>query len=399
MIKRKKVLICFSEIPYPVRRNGISIRYLPILERFNKEYEIDLLLILDEPADKDHLEALESYCENLYCYVQNKSRPNILKRLFVNLRALLPGQQPLEVYSYDNRKIKSYVVSKTRGIHYDVKLSVVIAYAELIRDCVSADRYVIDCIDSRYAHAVRVSNNTLMDRYKLSLLRRWEINCISKADMVSFVSAMDVGILTEGGPEIKNIEVIPNGIYIDDYTDDKESVEGFVIGFLGNMDYHPNIHAALKLSDIFNNLKKEISDLKLLIIGRNPGQDILDLQKMPGVIVTGSVESIWPYVNATDVFVFPMSHGAGQQNKLLDVMYAGRPVISSGLGNSGIGAKEEQEIEIADTDDEIKAKIVALYKDAVRKKSLAMKGKEFIEKKYGWDSIFKKIESDYFSNS
>ena len=100
--------------------------------------------------------------------------PNILKRLFVNLRALFPGQQPLEVYSYDNKRIKSYVISKTGDIHYDVKLCVVITFAELIRDYVSADRYVIDCIDSRYAHSVRLSKDTIMDKYKLSLLRMWE---------------------------------------------------------------------------------------------------------------------------------------------------------------------------------------------------------------------------------
>ena len=75
-----------------------------------------------------------------------------------------------------------------------------------------------------------------------------------------------------------------------------------------------------------------------------------------------------------------MSHGTGQQNKLMDVMYAGRPVISSGLGNSGIGAKKDVEIVIADTDGEIKAKIIELYNDANEKERLGKAGKKFIEK-------------------
>jgi len=390
--------MCFSEIPYPVRRNGISIRYLPILEKFKKAYDIDLVLILEGTVDEGDINKLKSYCKNLYCFIQKKNRPNILKRLFVNLRALFPGQQPLEVYSYNDKQIKSYVISKTHGVHYDVKLCVVITYAELIRDYVSADRYVIDCIDSRFAYSARLSKNTVIDKYKLFLLRRWELNCISKADLASFVSPKDVEVLVGNSSKMENTAVIPNGIYIDDYASEKESIDGFVIGFLGNMDYQPNVQAALKLSRIFSSLKKEMPNLVLLIIGRNPAQQIIDLKKISGIAVTGGVESIWPYVNATDIFVFPMSNGTGQQNKLLDVMYAGRPVISSSLGNSGVGAKKDVEIVIADTDEEIKAKIIELYNDIEVKESLGKAGKKFIEKEYEWNSIFKKIEDKFFND-
>lgn len=395
-IKTKKILICISEMPYPARRNGISIRYLPILEHFGRSYDIDLLLILEGDADKAHLVELESYCNNLFCYVQKKSRPNILRRVLANLRALMPGQQPLEIFNYNYNEIKSYVLSKTKGKHYDVKLSVVIAYAELIRDYVSADRFAIDCIDSRYAHMMRVSKDTLVDKYKLWLMRRWESRCIASADTVSFVSPMDIDILYSGGSKGNNIKVIPNGIYIDDYSCEKEPIDGFVIGFLGNMDYHPNIQASLKLAEIFKSLKVEIADLRLLIIGRSPSKEIVALQDIPGIIVTGGVETIWPYVNATDLFVFPMSYGAGLQNKLLDVMYAGRPVVSSNLGNSGVGARGGVEVALADTDGEIKEKILELYHNAEQRECLSKAGNEFIQKQYEWDAIFKQIELNYF---
>jgi len=395
MNKKKNILICMSEVPYPVRRNGVSIRYLPILKHFCKIYEIDLLLILGNSDDEEHIGKLKKYTKNLNYFIRKKRKPGLLKKVLVHLSAYIPGRQPLEAYCYDEKQIKSYIKSKTHGMHYDVKLSVTLAFTEIIRDNVSADRYVIDCIDSVYAHLIREIKGTLINKYKLSLVRHWETKCISKADIASYVSPLDIKVLA-GNHKIDNVEVMPNGIYIDDYSDEKNHIEGFVIGFLGNMDYHPNIQAALKLSDIFNSLKDDIAGLKLLIIGRNPSKEIVDLKKVSGVIVTGVVDTIWPYVNATDVFVFPMSHGSGQQNKLLDVMYASRPVISSSLGNSGVGAKKDLEVEIADTDDEVKAKIIELYKDANKKERLGKAGKSFIEKKYEWNNIFEKMDSSYF---
>jgi len=207
---------------------------------------------------------------------------------------------------------------------------------------------------------------------------------------------MDIKDLIKDAKKLGNVEVIPNGIYVGDYSSDKKTLEGFVIGFLGSMDYHPNIQAAMKLSEVVERLREKNTDIQLLIIGRNPTQEIINLKTKPGVIVTGSVESIWPYVNATDVFVFPMSYGSGQQNKLLDVMYAGRPVISSSLGNSGIGARAGHDLELADNDDEIIEKVMSLYTDDVKTSLLARRGKEFIEKQYEWDSIFKKMEYHYF---
>ena len=127
------------------------------------------------------------------------------------------------------------------------------------------------------------------------------------------------------------------------------SIESPNIAFLGNMAYPPNVRAANWLvTELFPRLKKILPELHCYIIGRNPGQDLLRLGDGPAIHITGEVDNIWDYIRAVDVFVFPLFSGAGLQNKVLEAMYASKPVIASPIANEGIGAEHGQEIFIAE---------------------------------------------------
>ena len=58
-----------------------------------------------------------------------------------------------------------------------------------------------------------------------------------------------------------------------------------------------------------------------------------------------------------------MESGAGQQNKVMEAMCAGKAVVSTSIGNSGIGARSGVNIVLAETDVEICNEISNLYRD------------------------------------
>ena len=156
------------------------------------------------------------------------------------------------------------------------------------------------------------------------------------------------------------------------------------IGFLGNMAYQPNIDACLFLTTtIFPRLRKLQPDIHLYIIGRNPGKELIERCNDPQIHVTGEVENIWDYVRSINTFVFPMLTGAGLQNKILEAMYAGKPVVTSTIGNAGIGAIHGENIYIANTVDDY----VNYTIDAITNKRIGNHAKVFIEKNYSAKSV------------
>jgi glycosyltransferase involved in cell wall biosynthesis len=156
------------------------------------------------------------------------------------------------------------------------------------------------------------------------------------------------------------------------------------IGFLGSMSYQPNIDACLFLvTSIFPRIRKLRPDIHLYIIGRDPGRELIRQCRDPQIHITGEVENIWDYVRSVDAFVFPMLTGAGLQNKILEAMYAGKPVVTSTIGNAGIGATHGENVYIADTlDDYVKYTIDATSNDEIGKHASA-----FVRSNYSAKSV------------
>jgi glycosyltransferase involved in cell wall biosynthesis len=190
-------------------------------------------------------------------------------------------------------------------------------------------------------------------------------------------------------PFLASVElaVSPNGVFADDYSTRAVAAASPSIGFLGNMGYAPNIAAVRRLREIHRRARETVPDLKLYVIGRNPTPEVLEYARDEGVVVTGAVDSIWEYINAVDVFVLPIHSGTGQQNKLLEVLFAGRATISTRIANAGVGARDGESVLIADDDDSTLRQILALLADPAWRRRLGEAGARFVRSRFGWDSI------------
>jgi len=132
--------------------------------------------------------------------------------------------------------------------------------------------------------------------------------------------------------------------------------------------------------------------LTLYIVGKNPVESIISLSNDKNVIVTGTVENIWPHVNAIDVFLFPLKRGAGMKNKLLDVMYASRPVVTSAIGNEGINAASGKELLICDTADDYIRETEKLLLSEVLRQRIGEAARQFVTTNYCIENITRDYE-------
>lgn len=390
---KKQLLVCIPDFPFPVRKNGISIRYFPILEHAAKRFDIHLITIVDGNVSEALIEEAEKICAKVSVYVRKPKQVSLPIKVIRRIQSIIPGNTPFPYVQYDEDDIRAFIQEQTRNQHYDVTLSVLVNYQRMLKSIVKASRYTMDVIDSPYSTHLRTQQASLLSRYDGWMIKQWERKALASVDYACYISPLDRTIGAGLSIDEYRIGVIPNGLFIDDHSADKINFNCKTIGYLGHMGYPPNIRAALRLYKIFTANKDKLSDTKLVIIGRDPAKEITQLGLNSNVIITGTVDNIWPYINGVDTFVFPMEIGSGQQNKLLEAMGAGRPVISSTLGNSGIGAAHNQELIEANTDEDIVDAIIKLSSDTRLTTRLSASAKSFIHSRYSWAAIYQQLDS------
>jgi glycosyltransferase involved in cell wall biosynthesis len=164
--------------------------------------------------------------------------------------------------------------------------------------------------------------------------------------------------------------------------------------FTGHMSIPHNIDAARFFAmEILPAIQKSFPESKFIIAGAEPSPSILKLSSLPNIKVLGYVDDLNYELNRSQIFVAPLRFAAGVQNKALEAMAAGIPVIGTKIVNEGIGAKEDEEIIIADTPDEYIKQISKLFIDEALRRKIGLAGKNFVLNKFSWDIVLQRINT------
>ncbi len=392
MPEKPQLLVVLPEVPVPPRRNGLSLRYNMLLRHLGAVADIDLVALHDGSAAAATARPEDLNVNSIRILPKRAQKVGLFERLLAQLQRLLPCGIPYEVVDYRS----SHQAEKILDLPFDRYDAIVwVTLSHTLYRCLPQlrkHRLILDVIDSPSLYVSREpGRNLLAHWWRVNKMRRWERKLAGAAYRSFYISPEDSKMVADQLPDGK-VEVMPNGVFMADYTEALHHPrEKPSIGFLGNMSYAPNIDAAHRLCRIFYRLRQHLPDVQLYIIGRDPDPSFNLYQSDADIVVTGTVESIWPYVNSVDVFVMPLSRGAGQQNKLLEVMYAGRPVISTRVANGGVMAVDGESIVIADDDESIIQACLALLGDPVKRQALAREGQTFIRTRYDWAHIARRF--------
>ena len=395
---KKSVLLVFPMLPYPARQHGISIRYTPIIEHMTAEHDIHVVVIADESIVGGDVSVLQGLYKSFKMFKRKKRQVSLVRKLWVRLQSLLPGTTPHAYHCYDAAEIEKFLRSEVAGLHYDAIIWVSSCYIDIGLRVFDPKLIVLDAIDSAYLHHSRELDRSLLHQLDGRKLLRWEQDVTRSVRATTYVSPVDAREFARVVSGTSAVDVIPNGVYFADFASDGAagSRAGMTLGFLGNMAYPPNIAAAGRLARIFERLPD--SSYRLMIIGRDPVEKVRALAS-DRVQVTGTVDNIWPYVHSVDCFVFPMLSGAGQQNKVLEAMYAEKVVVCNAMANGGIGGVNGEHLLVCETDEEFVEAIVSLRADPARAAAIAARGRQFVVDNYSWSSIFPKLETLWFTTS
>ncbi len=166
--------------------------------------------------------------------------------------------------------------------------------------------------------------------------------------------------------------------------------------FVGSMDYHANIDAALYFArEIWPQLHQRRPDLRFVIVGSRPTPEVLALGKHAGIVVTGTVDSVGPYYENALIAVVPLRVGSGTRLKVLEAMAAGVPVISTSLGAEGLAVTDGKHLILADTPAEFTSAVLRVASDPAEWRQIALSGRDIAVSRYDWSAIAASL-CDYY---
>jgi sugar transferase (PEP-CTERM/EpsH1 system associated) len=381
------ILFLTSRFPFPPI-GADKLRVCKILDFLSKEHSITLFLFIDKKFKDSEVNAYRKY----FSRIEIIYLPSYIS--YLNCIAGLFGKLPLQVYYYYSSRMKRLINKEIKN--FDLIFVHLIRMAEYVKDFNNIPKILDleDAISLNYERSIKYQKGMCYLRNKIEKERvlKYETTIINNFDKSILVSEIDKSYLNKYA-DTNNVVIIPVGIDLEFFSYSNDNFDSECIVFLGNMRTFPNNDAVVYFyNEIFPLILKDIPNSKFYIVGANPTRMVSSLGKRKNVVVTGQVSDVRPYLRRAVVSVCPMRTGAGIQNKILESMASGTPVITSSMGLEGIQAIPNEEIFVADDKYEFAEKTVNLIKDKELRNKLSLRGRKLVEMKYSNESIMEEFE-------
>ncbi len=380
-----KIALLLSRIPYPLEK-GDKLRAFHQLRVLSQKHEIHLICTHDAKIHPKAEEILKPYCTSIHIFPFSRIELgfHLVRNIFRTL--------PMQVGYFYSPSVRKRINKLLDEINPEVIYCQLIRTAEYVRNRKMPkvidfqDVFSIN-VERRFKHAPFYVKPLLLLEYKR--LKRYETEVFQYFSNSVIISEAERELLPF--QEKNRVMISANGVDME-YFCAKESFKDIDLVFTGNMGYPPNIDAACYLADeILPEIRKEFPYTNLTLAGANPFYSVKNLQK-DFVTVTGWVEDIRGYYSRAKIFVAPMRMGTGLQNKLLEAMAMKTPCITTSLANVALGAKPGEEILIADTKEELVARILQLIQSDELRKKLSEAGYLFVKRNYSWEKEVEALE-------
>jgi sugar transferase (PEP-CTERM/EpsH1 system associated) len=349
---KPELLMLVHRIPYPPNK-GDKIRAWHLLEFLTRNYTVHLGAFVDVEEDWTHADTLRGFCGETCLLPLNPRRARLR-----SLTGLLTGQA-LTLPYYASGAMQRWVddVLARRPVRHVVIYSS--AVAQFVMGAHHARR-IMDFVDIdsdkwlQYAPTKPWPLSWLYRREGTKLLR-WERQVAQTFDVSLFVSPAEAEDFRRLAPESAHkIGSYVNGVDLGYFSPDQDHANPYPAGsraivFTGAMDYWPNIDAVSWFArDILPAVRQAHPDAVFAVVGSRPAAEVLALRDIPGVMVTGYVPDVRPYLKHAALVVAPLRIARGIQNKVLEAMAMGKTTIASPEALTGIGAEQGAEILRAD---------------------------------------------------
>jgi sugar transferase (PEP-CTERM/EpsH1 system associated) len=315
-------------------------------------------------------------------------QPALLNQFEVNLRR--NGEQ--------TQKFDIVHVEHLRGSQYGLKVKSLFPQIPIVWDSV-------DCISLLFKLAAGRSkrrSSKWISSFELKRNQWYEGWLTSQFDHTLVTSSIDRQALADlaknNGNHKPKITVIPNGVDLDYFTPGDDSLrrkDTLVVS--GKMSYHANVTMVLDLVEkIMPHIWSKQPEVKLWIVGKDPTPEIRSLDQKRGITVTGTVDDIRLYLRQATVAVAPISYGVGIQNKVLEAMACGTPLVATPQAVSTLSVANGKDLLVSDHPAQFAEHVIQLLENQPYREQIGRSGLQYVEANHKWSIIANRLEGIYY---
>jgi sugar transferase (PEP-CTERM/EpsH1 system associated) len=382
-----RILCLTARLPYPPNR-GDRLRAFHIIEHLAADHELTLASFLSHEGQRQHVAPLAQYCR-----VHTVSQGPLRSAAAVAGNAW--RRAPFQALYYRSRAMRRLVDELLASTPFDA------AYVHLFRMAPYLAGHpelyrVVDLTDAISKEVglslpYRSAAWRLLYRLEGPRIARYECQVARTFEEAWLISEADRRHLAAACPGA-NLQVVPNGVDTDHFRPTGAAAEAQGLIFVGHMGVPHNVDAAEYLvGQILPLVRRQVPDVRLSIVGADPAPAVQRLGREPGVTVTGFVPDLNDYLNRAAVFLAPLRFAAGVQNKVLEAMAAGRPVVTTSVINAGLGATAGRDLLVADDAPAAAAAVLRLLGDRSLGEQMGQAGRRFLQEGYSWQHAVRRM--------
>lgn len=388
------ILFISHRIPFPPDR-GDKIRSHHIIKRLARIAPVHIATFADD--DHDMSEEVELAAMARSYRLVRRSKPLVLAGM-----QALASRRPVSLKAFHDAELAAYVEATIAKF----SITTVYVFSGQMGQYVPesfAGRVVVDFVDvdsAKFGAYARKKSGMISWIYEREarLLRDEEARLASRAHVSLLISAAEAQLFAErlSPSEIAQADICVLGNGIDSALFDPAAVEPEPqlaelpyprLIFTGQMNYAPNVDAAIRAADhIMPLIREKFPDASLHIVGRRPSAELQVRDGINGCRVWGQVDDMRCWLKAADMALVPLEIARGVQNKVLEAMAMALPVVLTSGAATGIEAHSGQQFAIGDSDAELAEAAIRLLRDPRRARMKGLAARRFVIEESSWQA-------------
>ena len=390
------LLYLVHRLPYPPNK-GDKVRSFHLLKHLAAKHRIFLGTFIDDPEDEAYVEKLPEFCAGTHI---GRLSPKSAK--IKSLTGLLSGEA-LTLPYYRDAALQSWVDRTIR----EQKIDAIVVFSSAMAQYVTRHAGLPTLVDFCDVDSAKWTQYAPNHRWPMSWIYRREgekLLAFERAIAMStthsfFVTENETELFLRSAPECRGkVSAMCNGVDADFFSPDHPLASPFVadeipLVFTGAMDYWPNIDAVQWfVRDIMPHLVPRWPTLRFYIVGRSPTEAVQALAA-ERVVVTGTVPDVRPYLRHAVAVVAPLRVARGIQNKVLEAMAMGQPVVVAKGCGEAVDAVAERDLLLADSVEEHVQQINRLLESSERREAMGRAARLQVLARYSWDAHLSIIDA------
>ena len=385
-----RILYVCHRFPYPPKRGG-KIRPFNMIRHLSRSHEVTVCSLSRSDTESAEAQGIAPFCAEFHL-AQVNDRVQMLRMI-----ASLPTPVTASASYFHSARLARTINRLLAESRFDLIFVHCSSAAHYVRNV----RGVPKILDFGDMDSQKWLEYAQYKPFPLSAGYRWEgmrlhaeeRQLARRFDFCTATTRAEWETLKELAVDTPN-DWFPNGVDSEFFAPAVAAYDADTIVFVGRMDYYPNQQSMFDFcANVLPRLRAQRPTVKLQIVGAAPSPAVWRLGELPGVTVTGSVADVRPYVTRAALTVAPLRIARGTQNKILEAMAMGVPVVCSHVAARGVDAVSGTHLLATGTPEETCAAILGILEHPRERARLADAARARVLSHHAWANSMKRLDA------